>query len=47
MPQLEKIRYADYCIDTGGGFDAAREQAADVYSFLAKELRMEGSLSVR
>jgi dephospho-CoA kinase len=42
MPQAEKVRYADYCIDTGGGFDSARQQAADVYVRLLAEAQSKG-----
>jgi dephospho-CoA kinase len=35
MPQEEKLRYADYAIDTSGGFEETRRRTAEVY----KELR--------
>ncbi len=31
MPQAEKLRYADYRIDSSDGFDGAREQTENVY----------------
>ena len=31
MPQAEKIKYADYLIDTSDGFDHARTQVAEVF----------------
>ncbi len=31
MPQEEKIKYADYLIDTSEGFDAARHQTLEVF----------------
>ena len=34
MPQKEKKRYADFTIDTSGGFDTAREQAMRIYEQL-------------
>ena len=34
MPQEEKKRYADFTIDTSGGFDTAREQAMRIYEQL-------------
>jgi dephospho-CoA kinase len=34
MPQEEKKKYADYLIDTSGGFDSARSQTADVWNQL-------------
>ena len=34
MPQDEKKKFADYLIDTSGGFDETREQAAAVYEHL-------------
>ncbi len=37
MPQAEKVRYADFLIDTTEGFDAARRQTFAVYAQL-KEL---------
>lgn len=35
MPQDEKKAFADYLIDTSGGFDAARKQTTAVYARLA------------
>ncbi len=34
MPQEEKRRYADFTIDTSGGFDTTREQAKRIYEQL-------------
>ena len=34
MPQEEKMRYADYLIDTSDGFEAARLQTVEVYRAL-------------
>jgi dephospho-CoA kinase len=34
MPQEEKKKYADFLIDTTGGFDAARAQTKEVYRHL-------------
>ena len=34
MPQTEKKRYADYLIDTTGGFEAARRQTVEIYDRL-------------
>ena len=31
MPQEEKLRYADYLIDSSGGFDETRRQTEEVY----------------
>ncbi|HKP70362.1 MAG TPA: dephospho-CoA kinase [Pyrinomonadaceae bacterium] len=36
MPQDEKKSYADHLIDTSAGFDATRQQVADVYAKLSK-----------
>jgi len=36
MPQDEKKSYADHLIDTSGGFDATRQQVADVFAELSK-----------
>ena len=36
MPQEEKKRYADYLIDTSGGFAETRRQTEDVYDALRK-----------
>jgi len=37
MPQEEKMRYADYLIDTSDGFEPTREQVAMVFAKLDKE----------
>jgi dephospho-CoA kinase len=34
MPQEEKMRYADFLIDTSEGFESARRQTAEVYGTL-------------
>lgn len=34
MPQGEKKKFADYLIDTSGGFDSARRQTEDIFSKL-------------
>lgn len=36
MPQEEKKRYADYLIDTSGGFEAARRQTEAVFARLSE-----------
>jgi dephospho-CoA kinase len=36
MPQEEKLRYADFAIDTSGGFEDTRGQTARVYAELRK-----------
>ena len=36
MPQAEKMKYADYLIDTSDGFEATREQVAKVFAQLDK-----------
>ncbi|HEY0386549.1 MAG TPA: dephospho-CoA kinase [Pyrinomonadaceae bacterium] len=41
MPQAEKMRYADYLIDTSDGFEAAREETARVYRALCAEAAMK------
>jgi dephospho-CoA kinase len=44
MPQEEKMKFADYLIDTSDGFDAARKTTADVYAKLRADLQQqEGS----
>lgn len=40
MPQAEKMRYADFLIDTSDGFAATRERTAEVYAQLL-ELRQK------
>jgi dephospho-CoA kinase len=40
MPQEEKKKFADYLIDTSDGFDAARQQAGEVYGELRSAARM-------
>jgi dephospho-CoA kinase len=34
MPQQDKMRYADYCIDSSDGFKSARQQTEEVYKLL-------------
>jgi dephospho-CoA kinase len=34
MPQDEKLRYADFAVDTSGGFDETRRQAGGLYAKL-------------
>jgi len=41
MPQEEKIKFADYLIDTSYGFEAARESAIEVYGRLREALKRE------
>lgn len=36
MPQEEKLRHADYRIDTSGSFEETRERTADVYAELRR-----------
>lgn len=36
MPQEEKLRYADFSIDTSGSFEDARRQTEEVYAALRK-----------
>ena len=36
MPQTEKMKYADYLIDTSDGFEATREEVAKVFAQLEK-----------
>jgi dephospho-CoA kinase len=40
MAQEEKMKYADYLIDTSDGFDATREQVAQVFARLDKDGRV-------
>ena len=37
MPQVEKMNYADYLIDTSDGFEATREQVEEVFAKLEKD----------
>ena len=37
MPTSEKLTYADYSIDTSGGFDVTRQQVIALYSELQKQ----------
>ena len=37
MPQAEKMKYADYLIDTSDGFEATSAQVAKVFAMLDKE----------
>jgi len=34
MPQEEKIKYADYLVDTSDGFDATRDQVIELFQQL-------------
>ena len=34
MPQEEKLKFADYLIDTSDGFEAARQRTTEVYAEL-------------
>jgi dephospho-CoA kinase len=43
MPQAEKMRYADYLIDTSDGFEPTREQVATAFAKLDKD-RMSNPL---
>ena len=36
MPQEEKLKFADYSIDTSGGFDSARQRTEEVYKDLRR-----------
>jgi dephospho-CoA kinase len=38
MPQEEKMKLADYLIDTTGGFEATRRRTAEVYEELRQEI---------
>jgi dephospho-CoA kinase len=42
MPQEEKLRYADFAIDTTGGFEAARRRTEEVFESL-KALAAQGA----
>ena len=37
MPQAEKMKYADYLIDTSDGFEATSEQVSKVFAMLDKD----------
>ena len=37
MPQEEKMKLADYLIDTSGGFEATRKRTEEVYEALLRE----------
>jgi dephospho-CoA kinase len=41
MPQAEKMKYADYLIDTSDGFDATRQQVVAVFAKLDADRRSE------
>lgn len=41
MPQEEKIKFADYLIDTTDGFEATRDSAIQVHGRLREELNRE------
>jgi dephospho-CoA kinase len=41
MPQDEKKKFADYLIDTSGGFLVARQRTVQVYSELCAELKRQ------
>ena len=43
MPQTEKMRYADYLIDTSNGFTDTQRQTEEVYAHLVKAARSEKS----
>jgi dephospho-CoA kinase len=36
MPQGEKLRYADFCVDTSGSFEETRRQTEEVYAELRR-----------
>ena len=42
MPQEEKKKYADFLIDTSGGFDAAKHQTIEVF----KQLKLLSKIKV-
>lgn len=45
MPTAEKLTYADYSIDTSGGFEATRQQVIDLYAELQRQAHLqEGSV---
>ena len=37
MPSTEKLKYADYSIDTSGGFEATKQQVIKLYLELRKQ----------
>ena len=39
MPQAEKMKFADYLIDTSDGFDSARKQTVELYNKLVEASR--------
>lgn len=43
MPQHEKMKYADYLIDTSEGFDATEERTKQVYASLRRDLALQQS----
>lgn len=43
MPQEEKMRYADYLIDTSGSFDDSRRRTEEVYNSLKLLVGVSGS----
>lgn len=45
MPQEEKLRYADFKIDTSGGFDETRRRAEEVYAELRRLAEAAGSMN--
>jgi dephospho-CoA kinase len=46
MPQEEKLRYADFSVDTSGSFEETRARTVEVYEALRK-IADEGSQSLR
>jgi hypothetical protein len=42
MPQEEKLRYADFAVDTTGGFEEARRRTEEVFHTL-RALAAEGN----
>lgn len=41
MPTAEKLTYADYSIDTSGGFEATRQQVIDLYAELQRQAHLQ------
>jgi dephospho-CoA kinase len=44
MPSAEKLRYADYSIDTSAGFTETRQQTVRVWNRLCEDLRQKASI---
>jgi dephospho-CoA kinase len=44
MPSAEKLRYADYSIDTSAGFAETRQQTVRVWNRLCEDLRQKASI---